>query len=83
MYEYNKMWYTFGIIKKIYYSKYYIVEFTNGTHKYLYECKLNDFKYNADIKAYLKANESDMNYTNLLIFDGYADYPEIDYPAPH
>ena len=40
MYEYNKPWYSFGIIKRIYYSKTYIIEFTNGTRKNFDQCNI-------------------------------------------
>lgn len=65
MYEYKKHWYVFGIIKRIYYSKYYIIEFTNGTTKYLHNCKLDEFKYNSDRTAFVEAKK----YEDILIFD--------------
>jgi hypothetical protein len=60
MYEYNKPWYAFGIIKKIYYSKHrvWLIDFTNGTNKRLRDCKLDDFYYSYDKNAFMKAYEA-------------------------
>jgi len=61
MFEYKKPWYVFGIVKKIYYSKncIWLVDFTNSKTERLLDCSLNDFKYNSDRTAYIKAkNES-------------------------
>jgi len=57
MYIYKKKWYTFGIIESIYYSKDigYIVDFRDKSSKLLHNCKIQDFIYNSDKVAYLKA----------------------------
>jgi len=75
MYEYKKPWYSFGIIKKIYYSKYHewLVELTNGTFKYLRDCRLEDFYYSSDKSAYLKAINNIHNLDDLVIFGNMFD----------
>ena len=69
MYEYKKPWYKFGIIKRIYYSKSYVVEFTNGSEKYLYECKIDDFYYNSDRTAYVNAKKSPINESIVVVYE--------------
>lgn len=69
MYEYKKPWYKFGIIKRIYYSKSYVVEFTNGSKKYLYECKIDDFYYNSDRTAYVNAKNSPINESIVVVYE--------------
>ena len=68
MYEYNKPWYVFGIIKKIYYSKNlgWIVLFTNNETKALIDCALEDFKNSSDRTAYINAENN--IFINTLIF---------------
>jgi hypothetical protein len=51
-YEYNKKCFTFGKIKRIYFSKYnYYVELTNKNVIHLNDIDILEFHYNADIKA--------------------------------
>ena len=68
MFEYNKPWYAFGIIKRIYYSKnsIWLVDFTNSETHRLLDCSLKDFKYNSDRRAYVKAKEESYHIKDTL-----------------
>ena len=74
MYSYNKPWYSFGIIKRIYYSKHciWLVDFVDGETQRLFDCSLDDFKYNADRNAYMKAKDESYlvkDVLDYLVFD--------------
>lgn len=68
MFEYKKPWYVFGIVKKIYYSKncIWLVDFTNSKTERLLDCSLNDFKYNSDRTAYIKAKDESYRIKDTL-----------------
>jgi len=68
MFEYKKPWYVFGIVKKIYYSKncIWLVDFTNSKTERLLDCSLNDFKYNSDRTAYIKAKDKSYRIKDTL-----------------
>ena len=68
MYQYNKPWYVFGIIKRIYYSKHsiWLVEFTDKSTQRLLDCSLNDYKYSSDRSAYVKAKEESYRIKDSL-----------------
>ena len=74
MYEYNKPWYVFGIIKKIYYSNNvgWILVFTNNKTKALIDCALEDFKSSSDRDAYTSAQNH--IFIQTLIFDDDVTY---------
>jgi hypothetical protein len=72
-YEYNKKCFTFGIIKKIYYSKYdYYVELTNKKIVLLNNINIRDYHYKADIKALNDAFNAN-NLEDTIIFDNTYD----------
>jgi hypothetical protein len=68
MYEYNKPWYAFGIVKKIYYSKncIWLVEFTDKSTERLLDCSLSNFKYTSDRSAYIRAKEESYRIKDTL-----------------
>ena len=72
-YQYNKKCFTFGIIKRIYYSKYtYYVELTNKEIVSLNNIDIRYFYYKADLRALYDAFNAN-NLEGFVTFDNMFD----------